>query len=141
MLSRIFDLVRVRRKLTLGKGVNMELENGSIILGAGGSLNADSGTATATAGAATLNKMAGVVTSEALTTAAGAAYTLTLTDSAIAAADIVLSSVADGTNTTAGLQVGEIKPAAGSCTIEVWNRHATVALNGTIKISFLVVKA
>ena len=37
-------------------------------------------TATATAGAATLNKMSGTVTSESLTTAAGATYTLTVTD-------------------------------------------------------------
>src|ERR1700747_1819335 len=41
---------------------------------------------TATSGAATLAKDAGVITSEALTTAAGATYTLTLSDTQIRAA-------------------------------------------------------
>lgn len=134
MLNRKYSTVRVDRKVTLGKGGSIEME-------ADCTLNVDSGTATAAAGAAALNKMAGVVTSEALTTAAAAAYTLTLTDNKIAAGDIVLASVANGTNTTAGLQVGEIKPADGSCTIEVWNRAAAAALNGTIKIAFVVFKA
>lgn len=51
-------------------------------------LRVDDGTktATATAGAATLNKAAGKVTTEALTTAAGANYTLTITNSTVAAA-------------------------------------------------------
>lgn len=97
-------------------------------------------TATAVAGAATLNKASGVITSEALTTAAGAAYTLTLTNSTIAAADQVFASVATGTNTTTGLTIGIVTPAAGSATIRVWNRHATDALNGTIKIAFFVLK-
>lgn len=97
-------------------------------------------TATAVAGAATLNKRAGVVTSESLTTAAGADYTLTLTNSTIAAADQVMASVATGTNTTAGLHVHEVTPAAGSVTIKVRNGHATTALNGTIVIAFVVIK-
>ena len=61
----------------------------------------DSGTKTAaaTSGAATLNKMSGVITTEALTTATGATYTLTLTNSDIAAADLVFVSVGNGTNT------------------------------------------
>lgn len=96
-------------------------------------------TATATAGAATLNKLSGVVTSEALTTAAGSSYTLTLTNSKIAATSRVFASVQNGTNTRTNLQVGAITPGAGSCTIDVANREASNALNGTIKIGFLVV--
>jgi len=99
----------------------------------------DGGTASATAGAATLNKKAGKITSEALTTAAGAAYTLTLTDSLIAAAAIVLVSVANGTNTQGIPRVGLVTPGAGSATIEVYNDHASQALNGTIVISFAVI--
>ena len=107
----------------------------------GGSLNADSGLATAAAGAATLSKMAGTVTTEALVTAAVTDYTLTLTNKTIAAADIVLVSVSNGTNTTAGVTVGRVTPGAGSVVILIRNLHATVALNGTLRISFLVVKA
>lgn len=107
-----------------------------------GSLALDTGTktATATAGAATLSKDAGVITSEALTTAGLAAYTLTLTNTSIAAADQVFASVANGTNTQGTPVVGLITPGAGSCTIEVRNVHATEALNGTLKIAFMVLK-
>lgn len=98
-------------------------------------------TAAATAGAATLNKSSGVITSEALTTAAAATYTLTLTNSAIAAADVVLASLANGTNTQGTLELGRITAAAGSCTVEVRNVHASEALNGTIKVAFAVFKA
>ena len=105
----------------------------------GSTLRVDTGTktASATAGAATLNKSAGVITSEALTTAAGATYTLTLTDSAIAAADQVLASVQLGTATTGTPVVTTVTPAAGSVVIVVQNIHASAAVNGTIKISFV----
>ena len=97
-------------------------------------------TATATAGAATLNKMSGTVTSESLTTAAGATYTLTVTDSDIAAADIVGAAVQLGTATTGMPTITTTTPAAGSVVIVVQNIHASAALNGTIKIAFWVLK-
>lgn len=97
-------------------------------------------TATAVTGAATLDKASGKITTEALTTAAGAAYTLTLTNSQIAAADTVYAALAWGTN-SAGLPViTRITPAAGSVVIIVSNMHATVALNGTLVISFASMK-
>lgn len=100
------------------------------------------GTATASSAAATLNDLAGLITSEALTTAQNAIYALALTNSKIAAGDLVFASVQDGTNTQGTPMIGQIKPAAGSCTIEVINKHASAeALNGTIKIAFWVVKA
>ncbi len=95
-------------------------------------------TASATAGAATLNAPAGIITSESLTTAAGADYTLTLTNSFITATSAVLASVGNGTNTTGDPSLFSVTPAAGSATIIVRNGHATVALNGTLKISFIV---
>ena len=99
------------------------------------------GTVTAVAGAATLNKRAGKVTSAALTTAAGNNYTLTLTNSEIVAADLVLVTVDNGTNTTVGIAVHRVTPGAGQVVILIRNTHATVALNGTVKVSFFVVKA
>ena len=96
------------------------------------------GTATATTGAATLASRAGTVTSEALTTAAGADYVLTLTNSLITASSVVLASADNGTNTTEGLAINRVTPGAGSVVIHVRNTHATVALNGTIKVNFLV---
>ena len=95
-------------------------------------------TASATAGAATLNKPSGVITSEALTTAAAATYTLTLTNSEIAATSQVLVTVGNGTN-SAGLPVlATVTPASGSVVIVVRNAHAANALNGTIKVAFVV---
>jgi hypothetical protein len=105
-------------------------------------LHVDTGTktASATAGAATLNKMAGVITSESLTTTAGSDYTLTLTNSDIAAADQVFASVQLGTSTTGEPAVTSVTPSAGQVVILVRNIAASAVFNGTIKISFLVVK-
>lgn len=109
----------------------------------GGSLKLDTGTKTAaaSAGAATLAKSSGIITSEALTTAAGAAYTLTITNSTAAAADIAFASAANGTNTQGWLHVERVTPGASSLVIVVRNIHASEALNGTIKIAFAVLKA
>ncbi len=103
----------------------------------------DSGTktATASAGAATLNKMSGVVTTSALTTAAGATYTLTLTNSSIAVGDMVLASVGLGTATAGTPVITSVTPGAGSVVVIVQNIHASAAVDGTLKIAFAVIKA
>jgi len=98
-------------------------------------------TASATAGAATLNQAQGIITTEALTTAAGATYTLTLTNSAVAAADMVFVTLWNGTNTAGSPSDTTVTPGAGSVIIIVQNIHATAALNGTLKVGFMVVKA
>jgi hypothetical protein len=104
-------------------------------------LTVDSGTktATATAGAATLNKGSGIITSEALSTAAGATYTLTITNSTIAATDLVFASVQLGTATTGTPVITTTTVSANTIVIVVQNVHATAPLNGTIKISFISV--
>lgn len=91
-------------------------------------------TATASAGAATANGERVIVTSEALTTAAAAVYTLTLTDSSVTAASLMLCSVGNGTNTTVGPTLSGVTPGAGTATVVVRNTHASAALNGTITI-------
>lgn len=99
-------------------------------------------TATAAAGAATLNAYAGKVTSESLTTAQNATYTLTITDSFIAATDLVTASLANGTNTQGTPVIVRITPAAGSLVILVKNMHdAAQALNGTIIVTFISLRA
>jgi hypothetical protein len=99
------------------------------------------GTATATAGAATLAAVAGKVTTESLTTAQNLFYTLTITNTEIAAADAVFASVANGTNTQGTPMIVRVTPAAGSLVIVVQNKHASAeALNGTLVISFFAVK-
>ena len=96
------------------------------------------GTVTAAAGAATLAAYNGTVTSEALTTAAAADYVLTLTNSRVLVGSRVFASCDNGTNTTEGMAINRVTPAAGSVVIRVRNTHAATAWNGTIKINFYV---
>lgn len=96
-----------------------------------------SGTATATAGAATLDNRFGKITTEALTTAQNANYTLTITNASIRASDLVFASVANGTNTQGTPIIVRVTPANGSLEIIVRNAHDSVqALNGTLVVSF-----
>lgn len=101
------------------------------------SLNVSTNTATSTSNAATINAQSGVITTEALTTAAGATYTMTLTNAYIQASSIVTVSVAKGTATNGFPAVTWVTPAAGSCVIILQN-VGSAALNGTIKIGFKV---
>jgi hypothetical protein len=95
--------------------------------------------AQAAAGKATLNNDAGVVTSEALVTAAGASYTLTLGCNQVTSKSVVLATLSNGTNTQGDPSLSRVTPSdGGSVTFVVINRHATQALNGTIKIGFAV---
>lgn len=117
-----------------------ELYRNSIVANAG--IASDIGTVTAASGAATLDDTVGLVTSEALTTAQNAIYTLTLTNARIAAGDMVNVTVGNGTNSAGSPMLGTVTPAAGSVVILVHNKHASaVAFNGTLKIWFQVVKA
>lgn len=101
-----------------------------------------SGTATATAGAATLANRFGKITTEALTTAQNGVYTLTITNSTIAAADLVMASVANGTNTQGTPTITLVQPSAGSLVILVSNLHASAqALNGTLVVTFAALGA
>ena len=108
-------------------------------LGTFGSLKVGTGTKTVTAaaGAATLNKPSGIVTTESLTTAAGATYTLT--NSTVAAGDIALVSL--DSNGSAGLpEVVSAKCTSNTLTVIVQN-DGSASLNAAVKIGFLILKA
>ena len=95
------------------------------------------GSATSTANAATINAQTGVITTEALTTAAGATYVMTLTNSLINASSVVQPIVGRGTGTGCGLVPITVTPTTGSVVMVFQNPGAT-ALNGTYKIAFSV---
>lgn len=95
-------------------------------------------TATASSGAATLNKPLGVITSEAITTASGASYTLTLTNSTVSATSVVLASTNLGAGTGGTPCVTSVTPDDGSVVILVKNVHASAAFNAAIKVAFRV---
>lgn len=96
-------------------------------------------TATSVAGAVTLNNaVAGTITTEALTTAVGVIYTLTLTSNLIKATSVVIPVVTLGSATTGTAAIIHVTPAAGSVAIKVKNIDATNAFNGTIKVGFAI---
>jgi hypothetical protein len=97
-------------------------------------------TASATAGAATLHQLSGSVTSEALSTAAGANYVLTITDNKVAAVDQVFAVISGGTNSAGTPVLMRVVPGNGSIVVTVTNIHATLALSGTLRVTFAVFK-
>ena len=117
-------------------GTFAALTSTSVKVDTGTKTAAATGTTTATA---TLNKNSGVVTSASLTTAAGATWVLTLTNSAVAATSIVLATV--GTAGTGQPTIANVVPGAGSVAITVQNIHASAAFNNTISVSFVVFQA
>lgn len=98
-------------------------------------------TGSATGNTGTINSRAGKLTTASLTTAAGSAQALTVTSSAVAAGDLVVCSIANGTNSAGSPVLGDILPASGSFTVQLRNVHASVAFNGTLVLSFLILKA
>lgn len=97
-------------------------------------------TGNGTAGTATLNNKCGVITTEALTVSPTASeYTVTLTNSVIAAGDIILFSIANGTNTTGLASATRTTPGTGSATI-VFRHLSSANFNGTMLINYFVIK-
>lgn len=95
-------------------------------------------TATGASGAATCNGFAGVVTTEALSDAAAAEGTYTITNNKVKSDSIVLVNVANGTNTRR-VTVADVTPANGSFVVAYSNLEASNALNGTLKFMFVIV--
>lgn len=87
----------------------------------------------------TLNKAAGRITLNAASLAAGAAVAFTLTNSEIAADDIVLVTIKSGA-TAAGYDVQVEATAAGSCSISIRNRSGG-ALAEAVVLNFAVIKS
>lgn len=93
-------------------------------------------TGTSTVHAATLNTLAGLVTTESLSTAAGSDYTFTLTNSLITAAGPpVQVALYSFSNTGGHLTLKSVTNAAGS-SVFVWTNDGTTALNGTMLLAF-----
>lgn len=102
-------------------------------------LEVETGAVTLSSNAGTINQLAGKITTEALTTAAGAAATLTITNSLVAATDHIFLQRVGGTSDE-GTEIYHPTPGSGSFTITLENRHASAAFDGTFIFSFLVVK-
>lgn len=95
-------------------------------------------TATGAALAATCHGFGGTVTTESLSTAALTDSTYTITNNKVLAESIVDVQLGGGTNSAGSPVVLTVTPAAGSFVVAFRNAHATNALNGTLKINFVV---
>jgi len=104
-------------------------------LGAG----AASCTGTGGTSTATLHNRFGVLTTAALTTAAAANHVITVTNNQVKAGDLVFASVAYGTASAGDVVVvGGTAVADGTLVIALKNVHAANAVNGTLRVSFVV---
>lgn len=96
--------------------------------------------ATSTVHAATLNTLSGVINTESLSTAVGAKYTFTLTDSAIATTSQIQVAIYSQSNVANGkMQLLSVTPAAGSA-VFVWLNQGPAALSGTMTIVYRIVQ-
>ena len=113
---------------------NLNTDKAGYITGEGGTVTQ----ATSKATAVTLNKKCGAITMNAAALAAATTVTLVLTNSTIAATDLlVLNHVSGG---TAGSYLLNAQAAAGSVSINVRNVTAA-SLSEAIVIGFAVIKA
>jgi hypothetical protein len=113
---------------------NLNTDKAGYITGEGGTVTQ----ATSKATAVTLNKKCGKITMNAASLAAATTVTFTLTNSTIAATDLlVLNHVSGG---TAGAYLLNAQAAAGSASINVRNVTAG-SLSEAIVIGFAVIKA
>lgn len=99
-----------------------------------------SNTGTESSNAITLNASGGLITTASLTTAVGATYVITLTNSAILTTSVVRANVYNKSNVVPGAYIVSIgTPAAGSVVITLGNANlAGTALSGTLFVPFLV---
>lgn len=118
--------------LTIEEGGKLRMEGTAI-------MEVETAAVTLVSNAGTLSKRAGKITTEALTTAAGAAQVLTITNTLVAVGDIVRVNRIGGTSDE-GTEVYYALAAAGSFTIILENRHASAAFDGTFIFFFEVVK-
>lgn len=102
--------------------------------GAGGTVSQ----ATSKSTGVTLNKLSGAITMDAATLNAGTAVGFTLTNSTIAAADLVLVNIKSGA-TADSYNVDVDAVAAGSCRISIRN-HTAGNLSEAVVLSFAVIK-
>lgn len=95
-------------------------------------------TATAASGKATAHGEGALITTESLSQAAGATYTLTVGNNQIQPNSVVLAVLSNGSNTQGDPTLNTVAVSLGKAVITITNRHASQALNGTLQVAMLV---
>lgn len=88
----------------------------------------------------TINAVCGQITTDDTSLAAGAEATFTVTNSEVAATDVVVVSAASGQTTSTSVPL-VTAVAAGSFDITLTNLHASTADTGAMVINFAVIKS
>lgn len=105
-------------------------------------ITAANGSATLNSGnsyAGEIDKLAGKVTTDSLSTAAGSSQALAITNSLVGANDLILVTRIGGTS-AAGTPIIKAVATSGTITITIDNKHASAAFDGTFVLAFLVIK-
>ena len=88
--------------------------------------------------AVTASGNAGVITTSALTTAGGATYVITWTNTKITATSVIGLTIQGGSNNATNNITFTCVPGAGSATLTIFNNTAATSLNGTLLIGYSV---
>lgn len=88
--------------------------------------------------AVTASGYTGVITTSALTAAAGASYAITWTNTKVTSSSKIILTKAGGTNTRKNFQT-EVVSGSSSATLTLYNTEPTNALNGTVILNYLVI--
>lgn len=88
--------------------------------------------------AVTASGNAGVITTSGLSTAGGATYVITWTNTLITATSVVGLTIQGGTNSATNNITFKCVVGAGSATLTIFNNTAATALNGTLLIGYSV---
>lgn len=115
----------------------------NLVVGLAGTISINNTTLSATGNdttqTVTATKLAGTVTTGALTTAGGATTSVVITLPQAGAADLVFATLAGGTNTTP-VGISGAVATTDTITITLRNHTAATALNGTVAFHYLWVK-
>ncbi len=93
---------------------------------------------TEAANAVTASGNAGVITTSSLTTAGGASYAITWTNTKITATSVGTFTIQGGTNNATQNITFTFAPGSGTATLTIFNNTAATSLNGTILIGYTI---
>lgn len=88
---------------------------------------------------ATLSKPLGVITTDAITTAAAADHVITVTNTIVTTASVINVTV-NKNGSTGWPVITSVEPGSGSYVIRITNAHASAAFNAALKLMVHVVK-
>lgn len=113
------------------------MNTGTTTMASGSQIILAKANGTEAANAVTASGNAGVITTSALTTAGGASYAITWTNTKIATGSSIQLTLMGGTNTVKNITL-EATAGAGTSTLTIYNNTAATPLDGTLLIGYAI---